>query len=113
MGWSVGYDENWKRDIGYGVPAFCDEPGCDKEIDRGLAYVCSESEPYGGDNGCGLYFCDSHRGMQCQHDTHTAKPDHPTWIAHKLTDPSWQEWRDENPEQVALMAAGQRTYAHA
>lgn len=28
MGWSVGYDDNWKRDIGYGVPALCDYPDC-------------------------------------------------------------------------------------
>ena len=29
MGWSIGYDTNWKRDIGYGVPAKCDHPRCD------------------------------------------------------------------------------------
>lgn len=40
MGWSIGFDSNWNRDIGYGVPAFCDHPGCTAEIDRGLAYVC-------------------------------------------------------------------------
>ena len=28
MGWSIGYDEKWQRDIGYGVPAICDYPGC-------------------------------------------------------------------------------------
>jgi len=32
MGWSIGYDGNWKRDIGYGVPAYCDFPGCWTEI---------------------------------------------------------------------------------
>ena len=35
MGWSLGYDGRWKRDIGYGVPAVCDFPGCNEEIDRG------------------------------------------------------------------------------
>jgi len=40
MGWAVGYDNRWSRDIGYGVPAWCDEPGCSEAIDRGLAYVC-------------------------------------------------------------------------
>jgi hypothetical protein len=40
MGWSIGYDENWKRDIGYGVPAVCDHPKCNKIINRGLSYVC-------------------------------------------------------------------------
>lgn len=59
MGWSIGYDSKWKRDIGYGVPASCDYPGCDAEIDRGLSYVCG-GEPYGGEVGCGLYFCAAH-----------------------------------------------------
>lgn len=59
MGWSIGFDPKWNRDIGYGVPAVCDHPGCNKEIDRGLSYVCGQ-EPYGGDQGCGLYFCSSH-----------------------------------------------------
>ena len=27
-------------------------------------------------------------------------PDHPTWIKHKLTDESWQDWRNENHEEV-------------
>ena len=59
MGWSVGYDSKWERDIGYGVPAICDHPGCNKEIDRGLGYVCG-GEPYGGEHGCGLFFCGEH-----------------------------------------------------
>ena len=36
MSWSIGYDDNWDRDIGYGVPAYCDHPGCNEEIDRGF-----------------------------------------------------------------------------
>lgn len=80
MSWAIGYDDKWKRDIGYGVPAYCDYPGCRVEIDRGLSYVCG-GEPYGGDHGCGLYFCSKHLfmgdfsqccerclGMQCDHD---------------------------------------------
>lgn len=59
MGWQVGYDPNWERDVGYGVPAMCDHPGCGEEIDRGLSYVCG-SDVYGGDLGCGLYFCAEH-----------------------------------------------------
>lgn len=59
MGWSIGYDWSWHRDIGYGVPAWCDHPDCDVKIDRGLSYVCGDA-PYGGDHGCGLYFCGSH-----------------------------------------------------
>lgn len=104
MGWSIGFDERWQRDIGYGVPAWCDFPKCCAKIDRGLAYVCCEQEPYGGERGCGLYFCEKHRrypGDRCSRCRYgrkpfTPKPDHPDWIHHKATDPSWAEWRLEN-----------------
>lgn len=111
MGWSIGYDEHWKRDIGYGVPAYCDHPDCKKEIDRGLSYVCG-GEPEGGEYGCGLFICSGHTHANdncyqlCRHcaDRRRKKlapsPDHPLWINHKLTDESWQQWRDENPAEV-------------
>ncbi len=103
MSWSIGYDEKWRRDVGYGVPAFCDHPTCNEEIDRGLAYVCANQDPYGGDHGCGLYFCfkhgmgEMHRCSRCinRKPPYAAKPDHPEWIEHKATDPSWAEWRKE------------------
>lgn len=62
MGWShCGTDEDG-RDIGYGIQAVCDEEGCDKEIDRGLAYVCGDM--HGGSQwGCGRYFCGKHLFM--------------------------------------------------
>lgn len=59
MSWAIGYDDHWHRDVGYGVPATCDHPGCQKLIDRGLAYVCG-GQPYGGDDGCDLFFCEDH-----------------------------------------------------
>ena len=34
---------------------------------------------------------------------YTPKLDLPEWIEWKLTDESWQQWRDENPEEVASM----------
>ena len=129
MGWSVGFDRNWNRDIGYGVPAICDYPGCGGAIDRGLAYVCG-GEPYGGEDGCGLYFCGSHlligqrrqqyfcggqiligsHRQQCERCTEgkppfEATPDTCEWIEWKLTDESWDRWRDENPEAVKAMQA--------
>jgi hypothetical protein len=105
MGWSLGYDDRWKRDIGYGVPAWCDNPECNEKIDRGLAYVCCDEQPYGGDDGCGLYFCDKHRCYgACCHDF-KAKQDHPEWIEWKLTDASWQRWREENPKEVERLLA--------
>ena len=144
MGWSYGFDPNLKRDVGYGVPAICDQPGCTTEIDRGLGYVCG-GEPFGGDHGCGLMFCSEHliydsvpvdpdlmdepKGgrlggravhieggklcitvQRCERccaglDPFKPKPDVEEWIRFKLTDESWQEWRDENPDEVRRMEA--------
>jgi hypothetical protein len=114
MGWSIGFDSKWRRDIGYGVPCKCDHPDCNEEIDRGLAHVCG-GRPYGGEDGCGLYFCGKHLSYaadddkdgplcdRCAEDetAFNAKPDIPVWIEHKLQDESWQRWRDENPKEVA------------
>lgn len=112
MGWSIGYDDDWQKDIGYGVSAYCDHPGCAAEIDRGLSYVC------GGEYGCGLYFCGKHlqyhQGHQkcercaCEADKpFDPKPEHPDWIAWKLNDESWKPWRDEHPDEVAQLQAAQ------
>jgi hypothetical protein len=105
MSWSIGFDSKWNRDIGYGVPAFCDHPKCAEKIDRGLSHVCG-GEPYGGEKGCGLYFCASHligypyqRCKKCacyKQTTYRPKPEHPEWIDFKMTDPSWAVWRSEN-----------------
>lgn len=112
MGWSIGFDSNWNRDIGYGVPATCDHPGCNEKIDRGLAHVCG-GEPYGGEDGCGLYFCGQHlfgarnRCEACcdRREPFDAKPDHPEWINWKLNDESWEEWRAANPADVEKLRA--------
>lgn len=126
MGWSIGFDSNWNRHIGYGVPAQCDHPDCTETIDRGLAYVCG-GQPYGGEHGCGLYFCGEHmhhapvldEGEEETDDTEyrqccercrdleppfDAKPDIEVWVNHKLTHESWAEWRAENPEWVKAQA---------
>ena len=117
MGWSIGYDETWKRDVGYGVPCKCDHPGCDEDIHRGLAHVCG-GEPYGGDEGCGLHFCGAHLSLgvdgkdhqvcdRCAAyaDAYEPKPDVAEWIRHKLTCPTWKQWRDENPAEVEALRA--------
>lgn len=118
MGWSIGFDSDWDRDIGYGVPTICDHPDCSAEIDRGLSYVCG-GEPYGGDKGCGLYFCGKHLGgrnvcgrCQANQPSWPAKPDHPRWIQHKLTDASWAQWRAENPDEVASMRQAHSPSTH-
>src|SRR5687767_8726286 len=109
MSWAIGFDSHWQRDIGYGVPAFCDHPKCDKEIDRGLSYVCG-GEPYGGERGCGLYFCGEHLwnpGQLCNRcwrrtrKPYTPKPEHPRWLHHKATHESWAAWRAEQADPLS------------
>lgn len=118
MGWSIGYDNSWGRDVGYGVPSICDHPDCNKEIDRGLSYVCG-SEPYGGEYGCGLFFCEEHLYYRKPHGSdrlvqlcprcmryrnpYNGKPDIKEWIEHKLTHESWGTWRKDNKEEVKTM----------
>lgn len=115
MSWAIGFDSKWQRDVGYGVPAYCD-CGCGAVIDRGLAYICG-GEMYGGEFGCGLFFADAHlffteigKPQLCTRCAEGEPPftptdDHPEWIRHKLTDPSWAEWRKENPAWVALQSS--------
>jgi hypothetical protein len=110
MGWAVGWDDHWHRDIGYGVPATCDHPCCGEQIDRGLGYVCG-GRPYGGEHGCGLFFCSKHLYFSdkcvqvCERcydekEPFVPTPDSVAWITHKVYDKSWWEWREENPEEV-------------
>lgn len=105
MGWAVGYDTDWRRDIGYGVPAMCDHPACAVGIDRGLAYRCGWG--LHGDEGCGLFFCPAHVGFDgCDRcaageEPFEPKPDLLEWVEHKLYDPSWRPWRVENPVEAA------------
>lgn len=111
MGWSIGINSN-DRDVGYGVPAYCDHPQCNAEIDRGISYICG-GEPDGGEEGCGLFFCAKHqvgRHQRCErcvrdNDPFPEKADHPRWLAWKLNDESWAQWRKENPKAVAAARA--------
>ena len=111
MSWAIGFDYDWKRDIGYGVPAYCDHPECNCKIDRGLAYVCG-GQPYGGEKGCGLYFCAEHHGVLCGRcaegkEPFAPKPDHPEWIHFKQTDPSWEEWRKQSHHEKQMKLKAQ------
>lgn len=59
MGWANCGEDRDGRSVGYAVVAPCDDPACEKEIDRGLAYAC------GGMHGeseysCEGYFCSDH-----------------------------------------------------
>lgn len=107
MGYEVGYDSNWKRDIGYGVPSVCDHPDCNEEIDRGLGYVCGGGL-YGTPDGCGLFFCEDHGGgslcERCESGDDERgffkpKPDTNEWVEHKNTHPSWSKWREQQKKK--------------
>lgn len=117
MGYQV-YEDRAARDLGverwagYGVPAICDHPECEAEIDRGFSYRCGEDD----EAGCGLSFCASHlliggvdpeMCIRCceEEPPFTPKPDTAEWESWMLTDDSWRTWRDENPERVAAMRA--------
>lgn len=51
MGYARYNFNDGKGDRGYDVEDRCHQEGCDKEIDRGLGYLCY---------GCTGYFCGSH-----------------------------------------------------
>lgn len=115
---------------GYGVPAICEQPGCNEKIDRGMAYACG-GEPF-SELGCDRYFCGKHLEYECwkcdgseekcDHDNTKKncscmcaevcercakgeppfpyKPETKEWIKHLLKDPSWKEWRENNNTEV-------------
>ena len=118
MGYAVGDDTQGRsgRFIGYGVPAKCDHPDCDADIDRGFAYSCGD---YDQVDNCGLHFCGQHLDHEiddtqvcerCGSEDEDApwfepKPDTAEWINHILSDESWEKWRAENPELVEAKRA--------
>ncbi len=114
MGYQVyKVGERW---AGYGVPTVCEYPTCNEEIDRGMAYACG-GEPF-SEVGCDRYFCEKHRVSHgfnrggyreyvevCER-CDKKKPPFPyktestKWVKHLLTDKSWKEWREKNPDEV-------------
>lgn len=71
MGWGNCGEDSRGRPIGYYTQAVCDHPGCNEEIDRGLAYACGGmhgehhmlGEPEELDGcyiSCENYFCSKH-----------------------------------------------------
>lgn len=60
MGWMFCGTDSKGRQIGYGVPATCDYPGCTTKIDRGLSYAC------GGMHGDGTSIRDIPDGYSCE-----------------------------------------------
>ncbi len=105
---------------GYGVPAVCEYPKCNEEIDRGMAHACG-GEPF-SEMGCDRYFCSKHKEYtcwkrdgsdnKCDHDEACEcecfevcqrcakgkppfpyKPEIREWATHLLKDKSWAQWR--------------------
>lgn len=119
MSWAVGEDLKRRRHIGYGVPATCDFPDCGVRIDRGLSYACGGGVVSDVEN-CGLFFCPDHLNhligdddsdefrYSCERCANNAEPFDPSpdvaeWASHVLSDPSWQEWRDQYPDWATAM----------
>ena len=109
-----------KRWGGYGVPAICEFPDCNEEIDRGISFACG-GEPF-SQYGCDRYFCEKHRNYHCFNTGNSErvcvevckrcvnrkppfpyKPETEQWVKHLLTDESWKKWREKNPEKVKLL----------
>jgi hypothetical protein len=62
VGWGHGVVKG--VELGYSVPDICHERGCEVLIDRGQAYMCGKTDShwFGGDEGCGGFFCGEHIG---------------------------------------------------
>src|SRR6185437_800087 len=59
MGWANCGKDSRGRSIGYAIDGICDHPGCEAEIDRGLAHACGGM--HGEDTlSCERYFCGPH-----------------------------------------------------
>jgi hypothetical protein len=76
MSWAFGTNE-YGREIGYGVQATCDFPGCDEKIDRGLGYACGGMHD-SGPTRCGGYFCGRHLYRGCR-GGHGLRPQQRHW----------------------------------
>lgn len=119
MGYSIyRVGQRWG---GYGVPAVCEHPKCNEEIDRGFPYACG-GEPF-SEHGCDRYFCGNHLVYHCfnaggrrecvqvcercdkRKSPFPYKPETKEWLNHLLTDDSWEEWRNKNPEEVKEIKA--------
>lgn len=59
MGWAFCGANRHGQEIGYGVEATCDEPGCDAAIDRGLGYLCGSM--HDDSETCARYYCAAHQ----------------------------------------------------
>lgn len=109
MGYGIGQSkfEGKYRFIGYSVEAYCDQEGCNNEINRGMDYQCGDCQGYF------CYDCLSQHGKVeieldddwksefgdassgCSHNG-VWKDHHPDFLRHLLIDESWASWRVEH-----------------
>ncbi|MFH8253084.1 hypothetical protein ACH3VR_22140 [Microbacterium sp. B2969] len=90
---------DWSADrwAGSRVPAFCDWPTCQVEINRGRDFRCVA---HGVDDGCELFFCPRHLVQIAVHDLVRPKPDHARWELMILTDDTLEPWRQNHPTEL-------------
>jgi hypothetical protein len=93
----MGYQVYWSNDRwqGYGVPAFCDYPGCKEEIDRGMGYAHDRDE-----TPPSIFTCEKHKFEDSESFEIDLEKELPEWLNHVLTDSTWEEWRKSEPEKV-------------
>lgn len=99
MGYSVY--EHGGRWQGYGVPAYCDHKKCFEEIDRGMGFQHEiDKEECYGDGTPNLFVCRKHSRANRRSVIVDLEKEHPGWLQHILTDETWEQWRNENPDLV-------------
>lgn len=101
MGWGNCGTDSAGRPIGYCHTGTCDFPGCNAEIDRGLAYACGGMHgtgTLGGDDrvdwdamwpSCEGYFCAAHRDtalFEHEDGTEVWSPEYCVTCARKVED---------------------------
>jgi len=106
---NMGYAVYWAngRWQGYGVPAYCDYPGCKEEIIRGIGHSIDYVEIGSGmgyahdeeENYPNVFCCSEHQDQELN-SFMPEKKEHPKWLNHILTDDSWKQWREKEPEMV-------------
>lgn len=101
----MGYQVYWHngRWQGYGVPAYCDFPGCKIEIDRGMGF----QHPDDAEHGSGvpeIFCCGEHMNTEIDLSTfEIERKEHPDWLRHVLSHDSWDKWRNGHPDSVEAM----------
>lgn len=105
MGWGDCGTDSKGRPIGYLFPAICDEPGCGKAIDRGLAYACGGMHGENDGWDCEGYFCPDHLTYREHPDTERYEQFCRTcamaldfYAAHPDQDPDYSAFLAAHPE---------------